>query len=157
MNGNTNEPVEISTRMPEGEWSPAILTELIGSYETKLREMGAPEAEIETNVETPDDGSALVKVSWRRSGIHTFAEMGRTTVAEAENSRGQGEAIPRGEATQDSKGLGALYGDAERSAIDEPPTQRAMEAQENLSDPGLVIFTDEDGKSYVEDVVPDKE
>ncbi|WP_425860974.1 hypothetical protein [Arthrobacter sp. TWP1-1] len=157
MDSNSTEPVEISTRMPEGEWTPETLEELTGSYETKLREMGAPDAEIETSVETPDDGSAMVKVSWHRSGVHTFADMGKSSVDEAENSRGQGEAIPLGEATDDSKGLGALYGDAERSAIDEPPTRRAMEAQENLPDPGLVIFTDSDGKSYVEDVGTAKE
>lgn len=154
---NTNDPVEISTRMAEGEWTPESLAEQVGSYQNKLREMGATEPEIETAVETPPDGSASVKVSWHRTGLHTFAEMGQSTLREAENSRGHGEAIPPGEATEDSKGLGAVYGDAERSAIDEPPTRRAMEALEDQTDPDLLVFTTKDGKTYVEDAGPAKE
>ncbi len=157
MNDNTNEPVEISTRMAEGEWTPESLAELLSSYQDKLREMGAPESEIETAVETPADGSATVKVSWRRTGLRTFAEMGQSTLREAENSRGHGEVIPPGEATEDSKGLGAVYGDAERSAIDDPPTRRAMEALENQADPDLVVFTTEEGETYVEDAGRGKE
>jgi hypothetical protein len=151
MNDSTNEPVEISTRMAGGEWTPESLAEQLGSYQDKLREMGAPESEIETAVETPEDGSATVKVSWHRAGLHTFAEMGQSTLREAENSRGHGEIIPQGEATEDSKGLGAVYGDAERSAIDEPPTRRAMDALKKQTDPDLLVFTTEEGKTYVED------
>ncbi|MHA7305222.1 hypothetical protein ACX80E_08245 [Arthrobacter sp. TMN-49] len=157
MNDSTNEPVEISTRMRPGEWTQETLAELLASYQQKLREMGASENEIETSVETPEDGSANVKVSWRHAGVHTFADMGQGTVEEADNSRGHGEAIPRGEATDDSKGLGAVFGDAERSAIDEPPTRRAMEALENQPDPDLVVFTNDEGKTYVEDTGPAKE
>ncbi|WP_181419752.1 hypothetical protein [Arthrobacter psychrolactophilus] len=148
---NTSEPVEISTRMAEGEWTPESLAEQLGSYQDKLREMGAPDSEIETSVETPPDGSATVKVSWQRTGSHTFAEMGQSTLREAENSRGHGEVIPPGEATEDSKGLGAVYGDAERSAIDEPPTRRAMDALEDQTDPDLLVYTTKEGKTYVED------
>ncbi|WP_204247105.1 hypothetical protein [Arthrobacter alpinus] len=123
---STNEPVEISTRMPEGEWNPENLAELLLSYQQKLRDMGAPDDEIQTLVETPEDGSAKVHVSWRRTGGQTFADLGRSTTEEAENSRGHGEAIPQGEATADSKGLGAVFGDADRSAIDEPPSSRPV-------------------------------
>lgn len=156
MNDNTNEPVEISTRMADGEWTPESLAEQLSSYQDKLRAMGAPESEIETAVETLADGSATVKVSWHRVGLHTFAEMGQSTVPEAENSRGHGEIIPPGDATEDSKGLGAAYGDAERSTIDEPPTRRAMEALDKQVDPDLLIFTTEEGKTYVEDANPTK-
>ena len=157
MNDSINEPVEISTRMRPGEWTRESLTELLGSYQQKLLDMGAPEAEIETSVETPEDGSAQVKVSWRHAGMHTFADMGGNTVEESENSRGHGEFIAPGEATDDSKGLGAVYGDAERSAIDEPPTRRAMEAAESQPEPGFVVYTNDEGKSYVEDAGPAKE
>lgn len=157
MNDSTNEPVEISTRMRPGEWTQESLTELVGSYQQKLREMGAPDDEIGTSVETPEDGSANVKVSWRHAGVHTFAEMGQSRTEEARNSRGHGEVIPPGEPTKDSQGLGALLGDAERSAIDEPPTRRAMEAEGNQPVPDLLVRTNEDGTSYVEDVGPDKE
>lgn len=157
MNDSINEPVEISTRMRPGEWTQETLAELLASYQQKLREMGAAENEIETSVATPDDGAANVKVSWRREGVRTFADMGQGSVAEAENSRGHGEAIPAGEATEDSHGLGAVLGDAERSAIDDPPTRRAMEALKNQTDPGLVVFTDDEGKTYVDDVGPAQE
>lgn len=151
MDGNDGEPVEISTRMRPGEWTQESLTELLGSYQAKLRAMGAAEAEIETFVETPDDGSAKVKVSWRHLGVQTFADMAQNALPESDNSRGHGEAIPAGDATQDSKGLGAFLGDAERSAIDEPPSRRALDAENQLPDPGIVVITTDDGRTYVED------
>lgn len=157
MNESNSEPVEISTRIRPGEWTTESLTELVGSYEHKLTEMGAPEAEIETSVETPEDGSAKVNVSWRRSGVHTFAITGQDPVAEAENSRGHGESIPPGEATKDSQGLGAVFGDAERSPIDAPPTRRARAAEEQQPASAFVAYTDADGKSYLEDAGPAKE
>lgn len=157
MNDSTQEPVEISTRMRPGEWTQDSLAQLLASYQQKLREMGAPTDEIETTVETPEDGGAYVKVSWRHSGLRTFADMGQSAVTEAENSRGHGESIPTGEATEDSKGLGAVFGDAERSAIDEPPTRRASEARQEQIDPDLIIMTNEEGKTYVEDIGPAKE
>ncbi|AIX99928.1 hypothetical protein ART_0330 [Arthrobacter sp. PAMC 25486] len=158
MNDST-EPVEISTRMRPGEWTAESLEELVGSYQQKLREMGAPEQEIETVVQTPDDGSAKVHVSWQHAGVHTFANMGQgqSTAVEAENSRGHGENIPAGESTQDSQGLGAVLGDAERSAIDEPPTKRSADAGANTPQSDFRILTDEEGKTYVEDAGPAKE
>lgn len=156
MNDSTQEPVEISTRMRSGEWTQESLTQLLASYQQKLREMGAPADEIETSVETPEDGGAKIKVSWRHAGVRTFADMGQSAAAEAENSRGHGETIPTGEATEDSKGLGAVLGDAERSAIDEPPIRRAREAKHQQIDPDLVVMTSEDGKTYVEDMGPAK-
>lgn len=157
MTESNNEPVEISTRMRPGEWTRETLTELVASYQDKLREMGAPDGEIETSVETPDDGSAYVNVSWQHTGVHTFAEMGQGTMPESENSRGQGEDIPPGETTDDTKGLGAVLGDAERSTIDAPPSGRAMAAEANQPNPDLLVYTDEEGKTYVEDAGSAKE
>ncbi|WP_181034304.1 hypothetical protein [Arthrobacter sp. GMC3] len=158
MNDINREPVEISTHMRPGEWNQGTLTELVGSYQHKLWEMGAPEDEIETSVQTPDDGSAEVNVSWRRSGIHTFAATGQSPVPEAANSRGQGEVISPGESTKDAHGLGAVLGDAERSAIDAPPTRRAATADEdNRPNPDFVLYSDEGGKSYLEDLGPAKD
>lgn len=158
---DSTEPVEISTRMRPGEWSTDSLEELVGTYRQKLRAMGAPETEIETMVQTPDDGSASVCVSWHRAGVQTFANMAKrqaeSAAEEADNSRGHGEHIPAGGTTQDSQGLGAVLGDAERSAIDEPPTQRSVEAQTNTPQSELLILTDEDGKTYVEDAGVPKE
>lgn len=50
-----------------------------------------------------------------------------------------------------------MLGDAERSAIDEPPARRAMEAEGNQPVPDLLVRTNEDGTSYVEDAGPAKE
>ncbi len=155
MNDNA-EPVEISTRMRPGEWTKESLQLLVASYQQKVREMGASEEQIVTAVQTPDDGSAEVHVSWARSGVTTFAglEQGRSAVAEAENARGAGESIPQGEATRDSKGLGAVLGDAERSAIDEPASSRAAAVGADGPVPDLIVRTDELGKTYVEDARP---
>lgn len=150
------EPVEISTRMRPGEWTPESLEELVRSYQRKLAEMGAPAHEIETGVETPDDGSASVHVSWRHTGVRSFSDMGRDTTVEADVSRGYGESIPAGEPTQDSQGLGAVLGDAERSAIDEPATARSQAARSNPELDNLVVHTDAEGKTYVEDTGPAK-
>lgn len=156
MNASNNQPVEISTKMQEGEWTEESLQTLVGSYQQKLSEMGAPEDQIQTALETLDDGSVNVRVSWQRRGTLTFAETGQGLVAEEANSRGQGEHIPAGEATKDSKGLGAVLGDAERSAIDAPPTERAEQAKRNQVIPELLVHTDDDGNSYVEDIGPTK-
>ena len=157
MTESTNEPVEISTRMRPGEWTPESLEQLVGSYQQKIRDMGAPTEEIETNVKTPEDGSAHVHVSWRHAGLHTFADLGQSPVEESELSRGHGESIPAGEPTEDSKGLGAVFGDAERSAIDEPSTARSLKAKENQPTNEYRVFTDDDGKTIVEDAGPAKE
>jgi hypothetical protein len=158
MNDSNGEPVEISTRMRPGEWTRGTLTELVGSYQHKLWEMGAPEDEIETSVDTPDDGSAEVNVSWHRSGVHTFSATSQDPMPESEKSRGHGEAIPPGETTKDAHGLGAVLGDAERSPIDAPPTSRAVAAaDDNRPNPDFVLYSDEDGKSYLEDQGPAKE
>lgn len=157
MNDGNNEPVEISTRMGPGEWTEKSMDDLVASYQQKLRTMGAPEDQIKTSVETFENGSANVHVSWQRTGTQTFAETGQSLIAETEGSRGQGEHIPAGETTADSKGLGAVLGDADRSAIDAPPTQRAMNAEKNQQTPELLLYTDEEGKTYVEEVDPAKE
>ncbi|WP_343317582.1 hypothetical protein AAFM46_09855 [Arthrobacter sp. TMP15] len=151
MNESTNEPVEISTRMQEGEWTEESLSQLVGAYEEKLIEMGAPRNEIETSVQQLDNGAVDVHVGWLRNGVQTFSDTGRTETQEAQNARGDGEHIPAGEVTQDSKGLGAVLGDAERSAIDEPATPRSEQAKKDQPPADFVVFTTEEGKSYVED------
>jgi len=151
MTESNADPVEISTRMRPQEWTEESLAGLTASYQRKLQEMGAPADEIITEVDTPDDGSAHVRVSWLHSGVHTFADLNQSETAEAPNARGNGEIIPPGEASKDSKGVGAVLGDAEWSAIDAPPTERALEAEKNEQIPNIVIYTDADGKSYAEE------
>ncbi|MHC6594142.1 hypothetical protein [Arthrobacter sp. C152] len=63
------EPVEISTRMRPGEWTEASLEELVGTYRTRIAEMGAPAADIVTDIERNDDGSVKVAVSWAKPAV----------------------------------------------------------------------------------------
>jgi len=63
------EPVEISTRMRPGEWTEESLAELVGTYRTRVQEMGAPAAEVATDIERNDDGSVKVVVSWTKPPI----------------------------------------------------------------------------------------
>lgn len=162
MTENHNERVEISTRMRPGEWSPESLVVLVRSYQEKIYAMGASEGQVMTSIKTPDDGSALVHVSWRHEGVRTFSDWGQSSAHEpsqARVARGNGESIPRGEPTKDAQGLGAVLGDAERSAIDEPQSTEA--ASHIYSGTGtasdLRIYTDANGKTIVEDVGPAKE
>ncbi|WP_157367110.1 hypothetical protein [Arthrobacter sp. M2012083] len=61
------EPVEISTRMRPGEWTEESLLEHIEDYKQQIRDMGARETQIVTNVERTEEGAARVVVSWDRS------------------------------------------------------------------------------------------
>lgn len=151
MSQVNGEPVEISTRMQPGEWTEESLAELTGSYQQKLGEMGAPAAEIVTKVDHADDGSVRVHVSWQHHGSHTYASLNQSVPGEATTARGNGEAIPPGGTSDDSQGLGAVLGDAERSAIDDPPTARAEASGQEQNDPKLLIYTDAEGETYVEE------
>ncbi|MHA7196305.1 hypothetical protein ACX800_21305 [Paenarthrobacter nitroguajacolicus] len=61
------EPVEISTRMRPGEWTEESLLEHIEDYKQQIRDMGARETQIVTNVERTEEGAARVVVSWDRT------------------------------------------------------------------------------------------
>ena len=63
------EPVEISTRMRPGEWTEESLQAHIEDYRRQIRNMGATDAEIVTNVERTEEGAARVVVSWNRTGL----------------------------------------------------------------------------------------
>jgi hypothetical protein len=63
------EPVEISTRMRPGEWTEDSLAELVDTYRRRVEEMGAPAAEVATDIERNDDGSVKVVVSWTKPAI----------------------------------------------------------------------------------------
>jgi len=63
------EPVEISTRMRPGEWTEDSLVELVDTYRRRVEEMGAPAAEVATDIERNDDGSVKVVVSWTKPAI----------------------------------------------------------------------------------------
>ncbi|UXM91188.1 hypothetical protein [Paenarthrobacter sp. JL.01a] len=61
------EPVEISTRMRPGEWTEESLQAHVEDYRHRIREMGARESQIVTNVERTESGAARVVVSWDRT------------------------------------------------------------------------------------------
>lgn len=63
------EPVEISTRMRPGEWTEESLQELVALYESRIKEMGAPDEAVVTEVVRDDDGSVSVQVTWAKSDL----------------------------------------------------------------------------------------
>jgi len=63
------EPVEISTRMRPGEWTEDSLVELVDTYRKRVEEMGAPAAEVATDIERNRDGSVKVVVSWTKPAV----------------------------------------------------------------------------------------
>jgi hypothetical protein len=72
------EPVEISTRMRPDEWTEASLSELVTTYQNQLREMGAPESEIVTEVDRDDEGGVSVTVTWAKGDIADAPGMEQT-------------------------------------------------------------------------------
>lgn len=63
-----NEPVEVSTHISPEDWTEATLGGLVGSYQDRVRAMGAPPEDVVTQVERLGDGSVSVRVSWDRRG-----------------------------------------------------------------------------------------
>jgi len=63
------EPVEISTRMRPGEWTEDSLVELVDTYRKRVEEMGAPAAEVATDIARNGDGSVKVVVSWTKPAV----------------------------------------------------------------------------------------
>jgi len=60
------EPVEISTRMRPGEWTEESLLEHVENYKQQIRDMGAAETQIVTDVERTEGSAAVVVVRWDR-------------------------------------------------------------------------------------------
>ncbi|MCQ9164808.1 MULTISPECIES: hypothetical protein [unclassified Arthrobacter] len=58
--------VEISTLVPEGEWTQESLAVLVQGYERRIAEMGALPAEIKTNIEHTDLGGVKIRVVWEK-------------------------------------------------------------------------------------------
>ena len=159
MTAENMEPVEISTRFRPGEWTEESLAALTASYEEKIRAMGAESEEIATHIDRGANGSVALSVSWDPGARQAAADMdlptaGASVAGSPEVARGFGEDIPPGEITQDAKGLGAVLGDADRSAIDDPPRNpRSIHSSGNDEIlKTLTRRTDEEGKPYLEDV-----
>jgi hypothetical protein len=55
--------------MRPGEWTEESLQAHIEDYRQQIRNMGAADAEIVTNVERTEEGAARVVVSWNRTGV----------------------------------------------------------------------------------------
>ncbi len=53
--------------MRPGEWTEESLLEHIEDYKQQIRDMGARETQIVTNVERTEEGAARVVVSWDRT------------------------------------------------------------------------------------------
>ena len=74
MMGSSNDPVEISVHFGPDDWTETRLAMLVGSYQDKLRGMGAPAKDIVTEVDKQEDGSVRIHVSWNRRStvMHTM-------------------------------------------------------------------------------------
>ncbi|MDJ0315182.1 hypothetical protein [Arthrobacter sp. H35-D1] len=74
MMGSSNDPVEISVHFGPDDWTETRLAMLVGSYQDRLRGMGAPAKDIVTEVDKQEDGSVRIHVSWNRRGtvMHTM-------------------------------------------------------------------------------------
>lgn len=72
------EPVEISTRMRPGEWTEASLADLVDQYQTQVRDMGAAESQIVTEVVRDDDGGVSVTVTWNKGDVTDAPDMETT-------------------------------------------------------------------------------
>ncbi|MDJ0355917.1 hypothetical protein [Paenarthrobacter sp. PH39-S1] len=70
---------------------------------------------------------------------------------EDENRRGSSEELAPGEVTQDAKGLGAIFGDADRSASDDPvkPPSEAEAASMAEMDKKFTSHESESGEKYL--------
>jgi len=63
-----SDDVEISTLVPEGEWTDESLAVLVADYEHKIAEMGATQSQIKTHVEHTSRGGVKIRVVWDRNG-----------------------------------------------------------------------------------------
>ena len=63
------EPVEISTRIRDGEWTEESLEALVAGYRAQLLEMGAAASEIEIVSEKDDHGGVSVVATWIKSPL----------------------------------------------------------------------------------------
>ncbi|PYI65582.1 hypothetical protein CVV68_17845 [Arthrobacter livingstonensis] len=60
--------VEISTLVPEGEWTDESLAVLVQGYERKIAEMGAEPGEIKSYIAPTDLGGVKIRVVWEKGG-----------------------------------------------------------------------------------------
>lgn len=159
MTAENMEPVEISTKFRAGEWNEASLAALTASYREQITAMGAASEEIATRIEHGTDGSVAVFVGWDpvagQAGAGEVPDLPTARASGSESSlevaRGFGEVIPPGEITEDAKGLGAVLGDADRSAVDEPPQKSGHSPGIRDALSNFTRRTDEEGKPYLED------
>ncbi|WP_434616447.1 hypothetical protein [Arthrobacter sp. A5] len=70
---------------------------------------------------------------------------------ESYNRRGSPENLAPGEVTKDAKGLGAIFGDADRSAVDDPvkPPSEAESAAMTEMDKKFTSHESESGEKYL--------
>ncbi len=70
---------------------------------------------------------------------------------EDENRRGSSEELAPGEVTRDAKGLGSIFGDADRSASDDPvkPPSEAEAASMAETDKKFTGHESESGEKYL--------
>ncbi len=110
-----NQPVEISNRLNEGEWTQESVDQLLEKYRRDFADMGAQPEEVTAEAVPTADGGVDVKAVWNRQGARSFEDFGSPASSNHANAGALGEAIPEGATTEGSRGLGAVYGEADRS------------------------------------------
>ncbi|GAA1352686.1 hypothetical protein [Falsarthrobacter nasiphocae] len=117
MDNLQGQPVEVSAHIEAGEWDATRGEELLAAYRRQLLEMGATEAELITEVDELEDGGANVRVRWDRTGVTHFDDYTSPGTPVTSRTGENAESVPEGETTEGSRGLGAVYGEADRSPV----------------------------------------
>lgn len=91
--------VEISTLVPQGEWTDESLAVLVEGYGRKLTEMGALPDEIKAHVEHTSRGGVKIRVVWEKGD------------AAPQSAAPQSGAAPQSAAAPRSGGVDAQHGE----------------------------------------------
>lgn len=135
MTNLESEPVEISTVLSPGDWTEETLPQMVQSYRDRLIEMGAGADNLATSIDRGDNGSIKVSVSWDR----------RSIVPEAIENAG----LPGPEG---SHGLDRIpLGHVGTPLVNEPSGHGSThQPTRGLADEEVIMYTDEDGTTWVE-------
>ncbi|MCB4208195.1 hypothetical protein [Arthrobacter sp. UM1] len=156
----SGEPVQVSTHLSEGEWTPETVEALIASYKEQLISMGATVPELRTDVDELDDGSVDVRVSWHHHGVRSFDDFSGPVAPVPVGSGADGVTGPvdehqrlDGRTTEGSSGLGSVYGEADRSAHESAPGDRRAALDDPTVTPQVrnaAVVTDAEGNTHLE-------
>lgn len=156
----SGEPVQVSTHLSEGEWTPQTVDALIASYKEQLVSMGATEPELRTDVDELEDGSVDVRVSWHHHGVRAFDDFSGPVApapvggaADPVTGPGSEHQHLEGRTTEGSNGLGSVFGEADRSAQESEPGDRRAALDDPTVTPEVrstPVVTDAEGYTHLQ-------